>query len=84
MCDYFMRLGQLTKSVNTPISPNELISLVEDYFANGVRSTIIISVPSNTLKDKVELLKELKVGVMDYRTNEITRGPCKREVNCLR
>ncbi len=87
MCDYFLKMGQLAKFVDPPISPQELISLVANHFPTEARSAIIISKPK-TFKETMQLLKELQVGISQtpFRENDRRADEnhmWKREVNAL-
>ena len=86
MCDYFLKMGQLAKFVDPPISPQEIISLVANHFPTEARSAIIISKP-NTFKETMQPLKDLQVGISQtpFRENvwrKDDNNMWKREV-CL-
>ena len=87
MCDYFLEMGQLAKFVDPPISPQELISLMANYFPTEARSAIILSKPK-TFKQTMQLLEELQIGISQTPFRENVRRMddnymWKREVNAL-
>ena len=71
MADYFIQIGQLSKLLEPPIQPQELINIVANHYNPEIRSAIIISKPKSC-EEMITLLKELQGNSSHFNNNQTT------------